>query len=95
MKKIGRSLRSMVEKCSFFQRDGGIYGRFQWVAILAYVFGIVVQTPFMATDFYTGPMVEKLGGADILWMLGLVLTSFAYYFSCSIRRKQILKGAVS
>jgi NCS1 family nucleobase:cation symporter-1 len=77
---------------SFFQSDGGIYGRFQWVAILAYVFGIAVQTPFMATDFYTGPLAEKLGGADISWMLGLVLTSFAYYFGSSLCRKQSLKG---
>ncbi len=64
---------------SFFQRDGGIYGRFNPVAILAYLFGIAVQLPFVATDFYAGPVAYKLGGADISWIVGLVFTAVAYY----------------
>lgn len=64
---------------AFFRRDGGIYGRFSAVAIFSYIFGALVQLPFMATDFYTGPLAERLGGADISWMLGLILTSLVYY----------------
>jgi nucleobase:cation symporter-1, NCS1 family len=67
---------------SFFRQDGGIYGRFNGVAIFAYVFGIVVQLPFVATDLYTGPVAKRLDGADISWIVGLVLTSLVYYVGC-------------
>jgi nucleobase:cation symporter-1, NCS1 family len=67
---------------SFFRQDGGIYGRFNGVAIFAYVFGIVVQLPFVATDLYTGPVARRLDGADISWIVGLVLTSLVYYVGC-------------
>jgi NCS1 family nucleobase:cation symporter-1 len=67
---------------SFFRRDGGIYGRFNGIAILSYLFGITVQLPFVATDLYTGPVAKKLGGADISWIVGLVLTSLVYYIGC-------------
>ncbi|WP_321869905.1 purine-cytosine permease family protein [Paraburkholderia tropica] len=67
---------------SFFRQDGGIYGRFNGVAIFAYLFGIAVQLPFVATDLYTGPIAKRLGGADISWIVGLILTSVVYYAGC-------------
>ena len=67
---------------SFFRRDGGIYGRFNGIAIISYLFGITVQVPFIATDLYTGSMAKLLGGADISWVVGLVLTSAVYYLGC-------------
>jgi len=33
----------------------------------------------MSTTFYTGPMVAHLGGADIAWIVGLVVTSVSYF----------------
>ncbi|MFM0282861.1 cytosine permease [Paraburkholderia sediminicola] len=67
---------------SFFRQDGGIYGRFNGIAIFSYLFGIAVQLPFVATDLYTGPIAKKLDGADISWVVGLVLTSLVYYVGC-------------
>lgn len=67
---------------SFFRQDGGIYGRFNVVAIFSYLFGIIVQLPFVATDLYIGPVAKKLGGADISWVVGLALTSLVYYTGC-------------
>jgi NCS1 family nucleobase:cation symporter-1 len=67
---------------SFFRQDGGIYGRFNGIAIFSYLFGIVVQLPFVATDLYTGPIAKKLDGADISWVVGLALTSLVYYVGC-------------
>jgi nucleobase:cation symporter-1, NCS1 family len=67
---------------SFFRRDGGIYGRFNGVAIFSYVFGILVQLPFVATDMYTGPVAKMLNGADLSWVVGLILTSLVYYTGC-------------
>jgi NCS1 family nucleobase:cation symporter-1 len=67
---------------SFFRRDGGVYGHFNGVAIFSYLFGITVQLPFVATDFFIGPVAKRLGGADISWIVGIVLTSLFYYVGC-------------
>lgn len=67
---------------SFFRQDGGIYGRFNKLAIFSYLFGIAVQLPFIATPIYTGPVASMLEGADISWIVGLVMTSIVYYVGC-------------
>jgi NCS1 family nucleobase:cation symporter-1 len=64
---------------SIFAPDGGIYGRFNTKAIVAYVIGIAVQIPFMNTPVYTGPVADYLGGADLSWIIGLVATGPIYY----------------
>ncbi len=64
---------------SIFMADGGIYGRFNPQALIAYAIGILVQIPFMNTPMYAGPIPELLGGADLSWVVGLVLTSVLYY----------------
>ena len=51
----------------------GRYGRWNVVAITTYVVGIVVQIPFLAQSLYTGPVTKALGGADISWIVGLVV----------------------
>lgn len=56
----------------------GRYGRVNWRAIAAYLIAIVVEIPFMSTTFYTGPMVAHLGGADISWILGLIVAAGLY-----------------
>lgn len=58
----------------------GRYGRWNWPGILIYLFGVLVQMPFISTKLYTGPMVERLGGVDISWIIGLVVPSILYYF---------------
>ncbi|HEU5420414.1 MAG TPA: cytosine permease [Streptosporangiaceae bacterium] len=63
---------------SIFRPDG-IYGRFNLRAITAYVVAVLVEVPFMNTTFYVGPMVSHLGGADISWILGLVVAVALYY----------------
>jgi NCS1 family nucleobase:cation symporter-1 len=57
----------------------GRYGRVSWRAMTAYLLGVAVEVPFMSTTFYTGPMVSHLGGADVSWIIGLVVTSVTYY----------------
>jgi len=44
-----------------------------------YVTGIVAQIPFLAQTMYTGPITGMLGGADISWIVGLVVTAALYY----------------
>lgn len=56
----------------------GLYGRWNWRALLAYGLGILVEIPFMSTTIYTGFMVRYLGGADISWILGLIVAGGVY-----------------
>ncbi|QBD81338.1 cytosine permease [Ktedonosporobacter rubrisoli] len=57
----------------------GIYGRVNWRALLVYVLAIVLELPFVSTTIYTGPLVAVLGGADIAWIVGLLVSAVLYY----------------
>ncbi|MBS0367069.1 MAG: cytosine permease [Proteobacteria bacterium] len=57
----------------------GRYGRWNKAGIMIYLIGILIQVPFLSTTLYTGPMVARLGGADISWILGLIVPGGLYY----------------
>jgi NCS1 family nucleobase:cation symporter-1 len=57
----------------------GRYGRWNMTGIVIYLIGILIQIPFLSTAFYTGPLVEALGGVDISWIVGLLVPGFVYY----------------
>lgn len=63
---------------SIFDPDG-LYGRVNWRAVISYLIAIAVEIPFMSTTFYIGPLVAYVGGADISWLLGIVVASCLYY----------------
>jgi NCS1 family nucleobase:cation symporter-1 len=65
---------------SFFRQDGGIYGRVNGPAVVCYVFGILIQLPFISAELYTGPIARALGGVDLSWIVGLIVTSSVYYW---------------
>jgi nucleobase:cation symporter-1, NCS1 family len=65
---------------SFFRHDGGIYGRVNAAAVACYIMGIIIQLPFIASHLYTGPVARALGGVDLSWIVGLLVTSPAYYW---------------
>ncbi|QKJ88648.1 cytosine permease [Paramixta manurensis] len=77
---------------SIFRVDGGIYGRYNPQALLAYAIGILVQIPFMNTPLYVGPISAHINGADLSWLIGLLVTSPLYYWLASrdsaYRRRQ-------
>lgn len=56
----------------------GRYGRWNTIGLLTYVVGILVQMPFISTSFYTGPLVDKLDGTDISWIVGLIVPAVMY-----------------
>ncbi|MGF6835665.1 NCS1 family nucleobase:cation symporter-1 [Paenarthrobacter sp. TE4293] len=72
----------------FFKRDGGVYGRFNWVAIGSYIAGALIQVPFSATAVYTGPLAAALGGVDISWVVGLVVVAPLYYVAARLFGKK-------
>ncbi|MFD7105286.1 purine-cytosine permease family protein [Streptomyces celluloflavus] len=56
----------------------GRYGAWNAGALSVYVLGVLAQFPFLATHFYTGPLVAPLGGADISWLIGLAVPAALY-----------------
>ncbi|WP_181768620.1 purine-cytosine permease family protein [Streptomyces albidus (ex Kaewkla and Franco 2022)] len=57
----------------------GRYGAWRWQALSVYVIGLLAQLPFLVTHFYTGPLVEPLGGADVSWIVGLAVPALLYW----------------
>jgi NCS1 family nucleobase:cation symporter-1 len=78
---------------SFFRQDGGIYGRINTPAVTCYVFGILIQLPFISAAMYTGPIARALGGVDLSWIVGLAATSPVYYWLA--RRSQARTEALT
>ena len=78
---------------SFFRRDGGLYGYFNWTAVGCYLLGILVQVPFMATELYTGVIARAMGGADVSWIVGLAVISPIYYLASRRNRQPSLNAA--
>ncbi|MBD1551644.1 purine-cytosine permease family protein [Pseudomonas typographi] len=59
----------------------GRYGRWNFTGIGIYIFGVLIQLPFISTQFYTGPLVASLGDTDISWIIGLVVPALVYYWA--------------
>ncbi|MBP1233022.1 NCS1 family nucleobase:cation symporter-1 [Arthrobacter sp. PvP102] len=78
----------------FFKRDGGVYGRFNWVAIGSYLAGALIQVPFSATAVYTGPLAAAMGGVDISWIVGLAVVAPLYYVAARVFRQKTEPAAV-
>jgi NCS1 family nucleobase:cation symporter-1 len=79
----------VYDVAAFFRQDGGIYGRVNVPAVLCYCIGILVQVPFIATHLYTGPVARALGGADLSWIVGLLITAPAYYWLARRTQAQV------
>jgi NCS1 family nucleobase:cation symporter-1 len=87
----------VYDVASFFRQDGGIYGRVNVAAVACYVLGIGVQVPFIDSSFYVGPVARALGGIDLSWIVGLVVTSPAYYWLAQLSQTRdaaaVVRGA--
>ncbi len=71
---------------AFFRPDGGQYGRYNAPALLCYGVGILVQVPFVSNPLYSGVVARLLGGADVSWVVGLVVVGPLYWIV--MRRKE-------
>jgi nucleobase:cation symporter-1, NCS1 family len=49
---------------------------------VAYAAGFVAMIPFFSTTFYVGPGAEALGGADISFVFGLLVSGVLYLLFC-------------
>ena len=60
----------------------GLYGRWNWRGLTAYLVGFLVMVPFFSTTIYTGPVARALGGADIAMLVGLPVAAGIYLLAC-------------
>ncbi|HXY44271.1 MAG TPA: cytosine permease [Acidimicrobiales bacterium] len=61
----------------------GRYGRFNVKAVALFLVGIGAEVPFMNASWpkFEGPVASSLGGADISWIVGFVVTGTLYYLA--------------
>jgi purine-cytosine permease-like protein len=57
----------------------GIYGRWGWRGIIAYLVGFATMLPFLSTSKYMGFVANDLKGADISLFIGLPVAGILYY----------------
>jgi purine-cytosine permease-like protein len=61
-------------------KPNGIYKRWGWAGIGAYVLGFVAMIPFFdVAGVYTGPVSHAMGGVDISLFIGLPVAAVAYW----------------
>jgi NCS1 family nucleobase:cation symporter-1 len=57
----------------------GLYGRWGWRGITAYLVGFAAMLPFLSTSKYTGFVAADLNGADISMFVGLPVAGILYW----------------
>ncbi len=72
---------------SFFTARGR-YPLFAWRGLLAYAAGLAAEWPFVSQPDYTGPLVSKLGGADISWIVGWIIPAALYLLLARVGSSQ-------
>ena len=61
----------------------GIYGEWSARGLAAYGIGFASMLPFFVLPgYYTGPAARMLGGVDIGWLAGLVVSAAVYLWLC-------------
>jgi NCS1 family nucleobase:cation symporter-1 len=73
----GRSYPNVLE----FYKVNGAFGAVRWEGLLAFLVGVAVSIPFMATVLFTGPIGRALGGADVSYLVSAAVAAAIYYFT--------------
>jgi nucleobase:cation symporter-1, NCS1 family len=59
-------------------KPDGIYGRWGWRGIVAYLVGFAAMVPFFSTPSFTGPIAKAIGDADLSMFIGLPVSGVLY-----------------
>jgi purine-cytosine permease-like protein len=77
-----------------FEREG-IYGAWGIRGLVAYALGFISTLPFFVLpDIYTGPAARALGGVDVGWLVGLIVSGGTYLLLCRSLDLSREKGAI-
>ncbi len=61
----------------------GVYGAWGGRGLIAYLLGFVATLPFFVLpNVYTGPAARALGGVDLGWLVGLIVSGGSYLLLC-------------
>ena len=66
----------------------GLYGRWGWRGIAAYLLGFAAMLPFLSTSKYTGFVANDLKGADISMFVGLPVAGLLYFALRQVDRRR-------
>jgi len=58
----------------------GQYGKVNLITCSAFLISILVEIPFINATFYVGPIAKAFNGADLAWVVGLIVPAILYYF---------------
>ena len=56
-----------------------LYGDVNWRAMVAFFGAVATEIPLMNTTLYQGPLSKLMGGADISWLVGILVAGALYY----------------
>jgi len=64
-------------------RPSGMYGRWNWRGIVAYIVAVLVMLPFMyIPGVLEGPIYTALGGVDLAFFIGIPVGGILYWIFC-------------
>jgi NCS1 nucleoside transporter family len=78
--------RGHYDIAAIVDRDGR-YGRWSWRGLTAYFTGFAAMIPFFYLSFYEGPVTKALGGADLSFIVGLVVSGALYLVLARSQRR--------
>lgn len=61
-----------------FYEPRGVFGRFNTAGLVSLLTGVLISIPFIANDLYTGPIAERLGGADLSYFVSGAIAAALY-----------------
>lgn len=70
-----------------FYRIDGSFGRVNVQTMIIYLVAFAIEVPFMNTTVYEGPVAKALGGGDIAWIVGALVTAPLYLGGAWLARR--------
>jgi nucleobase:cation symporter-1, NCS1 family len=67
-------LRRGNDRTADFYNKNGSFGAINYKAMAVFLIAFAIEVPFMSTTIYEGPAAKALGGGDIAWIVGAVVT---------------------
>lgn len=78
-----------------FMKKDGEFGKLNIKTMGIYLFTILCQVPFINTEIYHGPLSKAMGGLDIAWIVGIIISFIFYTTITKISDRSSIKEATS